>query len=109
MAQTTRSTDVCIVGSGLTGLLLGAGLTRHGMKVILLEGRVPHPQEADCTGILPLLPFLQKAESAHGTQAARTYAATLLAPLSEMTDQPPDYLHRYAAYLYAAQATAFLH
>ncbi|MBQ8201702.1 MAG: FAD-dependent oxidoreductase [Clostridia bacterium] len=75
-----KRADVAIVGGGLTGLMLAASLTRHGVRVVVLEGgRVGCGASGICSGTasVQLGALYERIESQAGLDAARHHADTL--------------------------------
>lgn len=99
-----RRTDAAIIGGGLTGLLLAAGLTHEGLKCTIIDAG-SGLREVD-TGMASFLcsPLFARIEAVHGTTAARQYAAALIGQLRALLDTPLPYVQEIAAYRYARLA-----
>lgn len=97
--------DAAIVGAGLTGLTVGAALSRAGMRVIVLDRGCPGlGTTALCGGLASLLgaPAYGRIHQMHGEDAARQHADTLRALLAALPAQLAGVPFRETeAYVYA--------
>lgn len=99
-----RRADAAIVGGGLTGLLLGASLSREGLRVAVVDaenGTCPPPWEA---ATLPCGRTLSQIYALHGLEKTQQYASSLQTQLRALLEASLPYVHREAAYTYAHHA-----
>lgn len=95
-----RRADAAIVGTGLTGLLLGASLTAAGMSVAIVEAA--EGASHCCAGLATLLcaPLFARIEAAHDATAAQTYAADMAVQLQALTASPLPYVQDTTVYAF---------
>lgn len=92
--------DAAIVGGGLTGLLLGASLSRAGLHTAILEaGDAPRgpTREAAFLGSTAL----SRVMAVHGPEQSLLYASALQTQLRALLEASLPYVHREAVYTYA--------
>ena len=97
----THRADAVIVGSSLTGLLLGSALAASSMKTAIIDPSDVPDSSVSVTATVLCTDRYEKIAAVHGVDAAHQYAAALQARLHTLLSSPPPYVQEIPVYTYA--------
>ena len=97
----THRADAVIVGSSLTGLLLGSALAASSMKTAIIDPSDVPDSSVSVTATVLCTDRYEKIAAVHGVDAAHQYAAALQAQLHTLLSSPPPYVQEIPVYTYA--------